>query len=82
MMTAQFFNLSRIALASVAFGLLAPAVNAQPAAGMPGDMKKPMPAMDMKHGTNMKHGTDMKSMILGKSAPAPSGHGWRFLGGP
>ena len=63
MMTAQFFNLSRIALASVAFGLLAPAVNAQPAAGMSGDMKKTMPAMDMKHGTNMKHGTDMKSMM-------------------
>ena len=63
MTTAQFINLSRIALVSVAFGFLVPVVNAQPAAGMQGDMKKTMPMMGTKHDMDMKQGMDMKSMM-------------------
>ena len=63
MTTSKFTNLSGAAVVALVLGFSAAAVNAQPAAGMPGDMKKPMPAMDMKHGTDMKHGMDMKSMM-------------------
>ena len=72
MMTAQFFNLSRVALASVAIGLLAPAINAQPAAGMSGDMKKTMPAMDMKRGMDMK--SMMSDMNEKMTAMKPTGN--------
>ena len=72
MTTAKFFDLSRVALASVAFGLLAPAINAQPAAGMSGDMKKTMPAMDMKHSTDMK--SMMSDMNEKMTAMKPTGN--------
>ena len=72
MTTAKFFNLSRIALAAVAIGLLAPAINAQPAAGMSGDMKKTMPAMDMKHSTDMK--SMMSDMNDKMTAMKPTGN--------
>ena len=54
MTTSQFFRSSHIALTTVAFAVLTPLVHAQPAAGMQGDMKKPMPIMDMKQGMDMK----------------------------
>ena len=60
MTTYKFSTLSSAAVVALVLGFSAAAVNAQPAAGMPGDMKKSMPAMDMKHGADMKHGTDMK----------------------
>ena len=63
MTTAKFFSLSSPALIAVVLGLSVSAANAQPATSMPGDMRKPMPMMDMKHGTDMKHGMDMKSMM-------------------
>ena len=72
MMTAKFFNLSRIALAAVAFGLLAPAISAQPAAGMSGDMKKTIPAMDMKRGMDMK--SMMSDMNEKMTAMKPTGN--------
>ena len=61
--TSKIFSSSSKAIIAVALGLTMSAINAQPAAGMSGDMKKPMPMMDMKHGADMKHGTDMKSMM-------------------
>ena len=54
MTTSQFFRSSHIALTTVAFAVLTPLVHAQPAAGMQGDMKKPMPMMEMKQGMDMK----------------------------
>ncbi len=54
MTTTRLFNISRIALITMAFGVLVPAANAQPATGTPGDMNKPMPMMDMKQGMDMK----------------------------
>ena len=67
--TAKIFSLSNNALIAVALGLLVSTANAQPAAGMQGDMKKSMPTMDAKQGMDtkqgmdMKHGMDMKSMM-------------------
>ena len=67
MTTVQFLSLSRVALASVAFGLMLPSLNAQPVAPtqMPADIVKPMPMpMPMpKAGTDMKQSMDMKPMM-------------------
>ena len=54
MTTSKIFSLSSQALIAVALGLSMSAASAQPAAAMPGDMKKPMPMMDMKQGMDMK----------------------------
>jgi uncharacterized protein (DUF305 family) len=66
----QPLSTSRIACVTMALGLLAPALNAQPAVPMPTDAAKPMPAdivksmprtgMDMKRGMDTKQGMDMK----------------------
>ena len=63
MTAAKIFSLPRPALIAVVLGLSMSAASAQPATSMPSDMKKPMPMMDMKHGTDMKHSMDMKSMM-------------------
>jgi uncharacterized protein (DUF305 family) len=69
MTTNPFFNLTRTAVITAAFGLLVPAVNAQPATPtpmpMPAEIVKPMPkmGMDMKQGSDMKQGMDMKPMM-------------------
>jgi uncharacterized protein (DUF305 family) len=71
-----FLNTSRIACVTIALGLVASAVNAQPATPMPTDAAKPMPAdivkpmpksgMGMKQGMgmDMKQGMDMKPMMM------------------
>ena len=65
MTRAQFFSVSRAALASVAFGLMLPALNAQPVAPtqMPADIVKPMPMPMPKAGTDIKQSMDMKPMM-------------------
>lgn len=70
----QPLSTSRIASITMALGLLASAVNAQPAVPVPTDAAKPMPAdivkpmprtgMDMKQGVGMQSGTDMKPMMM------------------
>ena len=62
----QLFKTSRIALLTVAIGLIVPVVNAQPgtpappdAKTMPAEIVKPMP----KSGMDMKQGMDMKPMM-------------------
>ena len=57
---------------ALVLGFSASAAKAQPAAGMPGDMKKPMPAMDMKHGTDMK--SMMSDMNEKMTAMKPTGN--------
>ena len=67
----QRIRTSRIALITVAIGLMLPVANAQPVTPMPADIVKPMPksgmdmkpGMDMKHGMEMKPGMDMKTMM-------------------
>ena len=61
MKTNQFFSMTRAALVTVAIGLLATGVHAQPAAPMPAEIVKPMPMP--KQGMGMKQGMDMKPMM-------------------
>jgi uncharacterized protein (DUF305 family) len=63
MKTAQFLNVPRTALLTLAIGLLASAANAQPTPSMPADMKNPMPMMGQGMNRGMGKGMDMKPMM-------------------
>ena len=72
MTTPSYSSLSRSALITAVFGLSMSALYAQPAPVMQGDMKKPMPMMDMKQGTEMKPMmTDMQDKM---TAMKPTGN--------
>ena len=72
MTTSKFSTLSSMAVVALVLGFSASAANAQPAAAMPGDMKKSMPAMDMKHGMDMK--SMMSDMNEKMTAMKPTGN--------
>ena len=70
--TSKIVNFSKNALLAVALGLSVSAIHAQPATGMQGDMKGPMPMMDMKPGMDMKSMmTDMNEKM---AAMKPTGN--------
>ena len=64
MTTPHYFSLSRSTLIAAVLGLAVSVVNAQPAAGMHGDMKKPTPMMGMQKKMEIKQDMAMKPMMM------------------